>query len=137
PNTRAGRPGEVDETPQASRFPRGGVFPRIRCMSLFADGLTGTHERLLLAMLEGATDTIFLKDPRGRVLMVNRAGAARLGRPPEEIIGKDVQLLFGSTVLEQILRTDRLVLEAGGPVTFEQAVDGRGAPGTKTAWACE
>src|SRR5262249_57243100 len=124
PNTRAGRPGEVDETPQASRFPRGGVFPRIRCMSLFADGLTGTHERLLLAMLEGATDTIFLKDPRGRVLMVNRAGAARLGRPPEEIIVKDVQLLFGSTVLVQIVRTDLLALQAGAAIDSLKAIRG-------------
>jgi PAS domain S-box-containing protein len=106
-------------------------------MSLFADGLTGTHERLFLAMLEGATDTIFLKDARGRVLMVNRAGAARLGRAPEEIIGKDVQLLFGSSVLEQILRTDRLVLEAGEPLTFEQTIDGKVYLVTKSAWRDE
>jgi PAS domain S-box-containing protein len=106
-------------------------------MSLSADGLTGTHERLFLALLEGATDTIFLKDARGRVLLVNRAGAARLGHAPEEIIGTEVRFLFEPAVLEQIARTDRLVLETGQTLTFEQTVDGKVYLVTKSAWRDE
>jgi PAS domain S-box-containing protein len=106
-------------------------------MSLFADGITGTYERLFLAMLEGATDSIFLKDARGHVLMVNRTGAARLGRAPEEIIGNDARFLFEPAVAEQIARTDRLVLESGETLTFEQAIEGKVYLVTKSAWRDE
>jgi PAS domain S-box-containing protein len=106
-------------------------------MSLFADGITTTHERLFLAMLEGATDAIFFKDARGRVLMVNRTGAVRLGRAPEEIIGNDVRFLFEPAVAELITRTDRLVLESGETLTFEQHIDGKVYLVTKSAWRDE
>jgi PAS domain S-box-containing protein len=106
-------------------------------MSLFAHGITGTFERLFLAMLEGATDSIFLKDARGHVLMVNRTGAARLGRAPEEIIGNDARFLFDPVVGDQIARTDRLVLESGETLTFEQAIDGKVYLVTKSAWRDE
>ncbi len=106
-------------------------------MSLFADGTTGTtgtQERLLLAVLEGATDTILLKDTRGCVLMVNRAGAAMLRRAPEEIIGNDLRFLFEPSMAEQIARTDRLVLETGETLTFEQTLEGRVYLVTKSPW---
>jgi PAS domain S-box-containing protein len=106
-------------------------------MSLFADGTTGTHERLFLAMVEGATDSILLKDARGRVLMVNRAGAAALRRAPEEIIGNEVRFLFEPSVAEQIARTDRLVLECGETLTFEQAIEGKVYLVTKSPWRDE
>ena len=106
-------------------------------MSFAADGLTGTHERLFLALIEGATDTISLKDARGRVLLVNRAGAARLGHAPEEIIGTEVRFLFEPSVVEQIDRTDRLVLETGQTLTFEQAIEGKVYLVTKSPWRDE
>ena len=106
-------------------------------MSFAADGLTGTHERLFLALIEGATDSISLKDARGRVLLVNRAGAARLGHAPEEIIGTEVRFLFEPSVVEQIDRTDRLVLETGQTLTFEQAIEGKVYLVTKSPWRDE
>jgi PAS domain S-box-containing protein len=106
-------------------------------MSLSADGLTGTHERLFLALLEGAHDTIFLKDTRGRVLLCNRAGAARLGHAPEEIIGIEVRILFDPAIQEQIARTDRLVLETGQTLTFEQAIGHKFYLVTKSPWRDE
>jgi PAS domain S-box-containing protein len=103
-------------------------------MSLSADNLTGTHERLFQALIEGATDAITLKDTRGWVLLINRAGADRLGHTPEEIIGTEVRFLFEPAILEQVERTDRLVLETGQTLTYEQAIDGKVYLVTKSPW---
>ena len=49
---------------------------------------------LLATIVEGTTDAVFVKDLDGRYLMVNSVCARILGRPKEEIIGKDdAQLL--------------------------------------------
>src|SRR2546426_7436938 len=44
---------------------------------------------LLNAVIEGSTDAIFVKDRRGRYLMINSAGACAIGKTRAEIIGKD------------------------------------------------
>ena len=51
------------------------------------DELVRSHH-LLEAIIEGTTDTIFVKDVDGRCLMINAAGASLLGREKREVIGK-------------------------------------------------
>src|SRR4051794_30267306 len=43
--------------------------------------------QLLSAVTEGTSDILFVKDESSRYLMINRAGAARVGRSPEDCIG--------------------------------------------------
>jgi PAS domain S-box-containing protein len=53
------------------------------------------HQHALLsAVVEGASDAVFLKDLAGRYQLINAAGARAMGRPVEEILGRtDAELL--------------------------------------------
>jgi len=52
------------------------------------------HDELLNAIIEGSTAAIFVKDPLGRYVLINSAGAALVGRSVPEILGKDDTALF-------------------------------------------
>jgi PAS domain S-box-containing protein len=47
-----------------------------------------TLQATLAAVVEGTSDAIFVLDLNGRCLLVNAAGAALLGKRPEEVLGK-------------------------------------------------
>ena len=51
-------------------------------------------ERRYRALAEAARDLIFIVAPSGRVEYVNEAGAARLGRSPAEVVGRQLDELF-------------------------------------------
>ena len=60
---------------------------------------------LLKGITEGTMDAIFVKDLKGRYLMINSAGAGFVGMAVEEIVGKTDRELFDP-------ETARLVMEA-------------------------
>ena len=75
-----------------------------------------TNEHVLAAMaamIEGTPDAVYIKDANGRYLLVNPAAARVIGKPTEEIIGKEDRDLFPRDLAEKYQRDDRLVLEAG------------------------
>ncbi|MEJ7873516.1 MAG: PAS domain S-box protein, partial [Rubrobacteraceae bacterium] len=74
---------------------------------------------LLWAVAEGTTDAIFVKDRRSRYLMINPAGARFLGRPAEEIIGKDDMELFSPEDVRRIMEGDRETMATGVVNTSE------------------
>ncbi|HMV86909.1 MAG TPA: PAS domain S-box protein [Blastocatellia bacterium] len=88
---------------------------------LVEDALYRNHN-LLQGIIEGTPDVIFVKDRRGRYVVVNSAGAQLLGKPREEIPGKsDLELLS----LEDARRTvnlDQQVIERGEANTYELAL---------------
>ena len=53
------------------------------------EGAAQEESGLLSAIVEGTPDAVFVKDLDGRYLMVNSACARILGRPKEEIVGRD------------------------------------------------
>jgi len=74
---------------------------------------------LVQAIIEGTTDAIFVKDLQGRYVMINAAGARFLGKPVEEILGKDDTVLFSPDTAEAIIAGDRHVLRSGTTQTYE------------------
>ncbi|MBD2462063.1 PAS domain S-box protein [Oscillatoria sp. FACHB-1407] len=66
---------------------------------------------LLINILEGTTDGIFLKDLQGRYLVINPAASQILGKSVSEIVGKrDIELL-PADMMAEVLASDRIVLE--------------------------
>jgi PAS domain S-box-containing protein len=83
--------------------------------------LTESHN-LLRAIVDGTADAIFVKDLKSCYLLMNAAGARTLGKPIEEIIGKDDTMLFPPDVARAIAERDRQVLTSGEPQTFEETM---------------
>ncbi|MCG8614653.1 MAG: PAS domain-containing protein [Desulfobacterales bacterium] len=78
---------------------------------------------LLTAVLEGTTDAIFIKDLTGKYLLANTATCNALGKPLEEIIGKDDTQLFPEASVRVINDADREVLKSGETVHSEERLD--------------
>lgn len=75
---------------------------------------------LLVAVMDAATDIIFVKDIAGRYIHMNRAGAHTLGMAVEEVIGWNEYALWPSDLAASCQLTDRRVLESGEPITVEE-----------------
>ncbi|HWT24989.1 MAG TPA: PAS domain-containing protein, partial [Solirubrobacteraceae bacterium] len=78
--------------------------------------------QLLSAVTEGTNDILFVKDHAGRYLMINGAGATRVGRRPEDCIGAHVRDLYDAETAERILADDQAVMEAGETKEFEETI---------------
>ena len=76
---------------------------------------------LLRGITEGTTDAVFVKDLRGRYLMMNSAGARFMGRTVEEVIGKDDMELFNPESGREIMERDRSILKSGKMQMYEEA----------------
>jgi two-component system, cell cycle sensor histidine kinase and response regulator CckA len=75
---------------------------------------------LLEGITEGTTDSVFVKDLQGRYLMMNSAGARRLGKSIEEVVGKDDSELFTPENGCQVMERDRTIIQAGEARTYEE-----------------
>jgi PAS domain-containing protein len=65
---------------------------------------------LLRSVVEGTDDYIFAKDLNGRYLMVNSAAASFVGKPAEEIVGKNDMELFPPVIAQRLIEHDRQVI---------------------------
>ncbi|MGO9088787.1 MAG: PAS domain S-box protein [Terriglobales bacterium] len=83
-------------------------------------------QHLLEAVIEGASDAIFVKDREGRYLMVNASAADRVGRQVSEVVGKTCRDLYPPEAIPQILERDRRALQAGETQTFEEHLTASG-----------
>lgn len=77
---------------------------------------------LLKGIFEGTEDGIYLKDLKGRYLLVNQSFANFLRRPKEEIIGKTVADLLESGTAARITADDKTVIESGTTHAFTEEV---------------
>jgi len=86
-----------------------------------ADALRQSH-RLLNSIMEGVNEVIFVKDLRGRYVLINSPGAQMIGHSVSEVIGKtDFEILPAETA-EAVTETDAQVLHTGATHTYEVAV---------------
>ncbi|MBI3411063.1 MAG: PAS domain S-box protein [Planctomycetes bacterium] len=90
---------------------------------------------VLNAVIEGASDAIFVKDLQGRYVMINAAGARFIGKPVEAIIGNDDRALFTPDTACILMERDRQVLAAGESRTFEETATAAGV--TRTYLSCK
>lgn len=77
------------------------------------------YGNILRAFLEEATDCIYLKNPEGKYILINKAGTEFLGKTREEVIGYDDYDLFSPEAAKKIQSTDRQVYLTGETTTFE------------------
>jgi PAS domain S-box-containing protein len=77
---------------------------------------------LLHSVIEGTSDAVFVKDSLGRYLLANSEVARVVGKPLDEIIGKDDTALFNAADALEIMNTDRLAMESVLPLHVEETV---------------
>jgi PAS domain S-box-containing protein len=85
-----------------------------------ANAAVTTTNELLRAVIEGINDPVFVKGLNGDYRMINRAGANVLGKPFEQIIGKNDCELFNAESGQQMMDLDRRIMETGEEATFDQ-----------------
>ncbi len=73
-----------------------------------------------LRLFDIVPEPVFALDPQGRFLLVNRAAARYLGRPPDEIVGRSVRELFPAEQAERQLEVIRRVVDTGEPFLEER-----------------
>lgn len=71
----------------------------------------------LHTIIEGMADALFVKDLKGRYLMINAASARFFGQPAGEIIGKEDTAFFPPETARQIRENDRRVISTGEALT--------------------
>ncbi len=82
---------------------------------------------LLTAIIDGATDNIFLKDTAGRYLLANNAIAARFGQPKEAIIGRNDTAFFTPEDAARLMAWDREIMTAGTTANQEVILTEQGS----------
>lgn len=68
---------------------------------------------MLVAIADASSDAIFAKDEQGRYLLFNNAAARFVGRPADEVIGKDDRALFPPAQAEELMSIDRRIRATG------------------------
>lgn len=76
---------------------------------------------LLTAVVEGASDAVFLKDLAGRYQLINAAGARAMGRPVEEIIGRTDAELVPPETASRFRAVDEAVVATGTTQVQEES----------------
>ncbi|MFN0007893.1 MAG: PAS domain-containing protein [Planctomycetota bacterium] len=101
-------------------------------------GQLEAHCGLLREILVRTDEAFFAKDRDGRYVVINRKGAAMLGRPVEEILGQNDLALLEPQTAAQVMAVDREIMRTGTSQTSESAFDVAGLPVTmlviKAAW---
>lgn len=85
-------------------------------------------KRLFDAVISGTSDAVFVKDSRGRYVLVNEAAAGFVGKTRDEIIGRDDLALFPEASARDLMTLDRAIMAGGKTQTHEEQVrtfDGR------------
>jgi PAS domain S-box-containing protein len=77
---------------------------------------------LLRAITEATTDHIYVKNAKGKFIMINSSAANFLGKTPEEIIGRDDSDFFPPDSVNKIREHDLYILNSGETQTYEEAV---------------
>ena len=82
------------------------------------------HEsyNLLNSVINGTSDHIFVKDTKGRYVLVNESLLRTFGISGESIIGKDDWSIFPSGEAQKIIKMDQAMIESGISRTFEETV---------------
>ncbi|NJL27242.1 MAG: PAS domain-containing protein [Thermoanaerobaculia bacterium] len=77
---------------------------------------------LLNAIVQSTSDAVFVKDLEGRYVMINSAGAHRLHRSVEDVIGRTDFDLMPAETAESLTEHDRKVLTTGESQTLAETM---------------
>ncbi|RZI82961.1 MAG: PAS domain S-box protein [Rubrivivax sp.] len=84
-----------------------------------AEAALRQSEQLLRAVIDGTTDAVFVKDKQGRYILLNQSAIQFLGRPAEELLGRDDTALFPPASAALIQAGDAEIKRAGRTSTTE------------------
>jgi PAS domain S-box-containing protein len=87
-----------------------------------AENAVAQSERLLRAIVDGTTDSVFVKDLEGRYQMINAAGARVLGHSQEHILGRSARDVLSSASADYIHLVDMAVMDSGQSRSSEDTV---------------
>jgi PAS domain S-box-containing protein len=93
------------------------------------EGAAQEESGLLSAIVEGTPDAVFVKDLDGRYLLVNSACARILGRPKEEIVGRDDAQLLPPETAGRLAEVDRGLWSRGRRAATRRCCRWPGGPG--------
>ncbi len=79
------------------------------------------NRELLNAIVSGTTDAAFVKDLKGRYLLINAAGARMVRKTPAEVVDKDDTNLFPLDEAIALMASDRAIMERGITQTHEES----------------
>ncbi|MDP2384081.1 MAG: PAS domain S-box protein [Nitrospirota bacterium] len=85
-----------------------------------AEAALRQHHALLSAIMDAATDVIFVKNRKGQYLHMNQAGAQALGMPLADVIGWTDYALWPPELAASCHLADQQVLQSEAPVTVEE-----------------
>ncbi|MFO0731549.1 MAG: PAS domain S-box protein [Nitrospiraceae bacterium] len=88
------------------------------------------NHALLSAIMEAATDIIFVKDLHGRYLHMNPAGFRQMGTGLSELVGKTDEDIFPQDLAASCRSTDAIVLRTGTTQTIEEVTKSSGTSTT-------
>jgi len=77
---------------------------------------------LLQAIIDGTPDSIYVKDIKGKYLLVNGASERITDKKKKDILGKDDYFIFPPEEAEVIMDGDRKVMMEGKVATYEETV---------------
>ncbi|HVN53956.1 MAG TPA: PAS domain S-box protein [Anaerolineaceae bacterium] len=88
-----------------------------------AEAVVQESQALLNAILEETPDPVFLKDRDSRIMLANRATLELIGKPREEVLGKnDLEHFEDLEIGQAIIENDRKVMESGQTQAIEERV---------------
>lgn len=85
---------------------------------------------LILSITESTSDAVYAKDTEGRYQVFNPAASRYVGKPVEEILGKDDTTMFPAHEAGQLMARDRQVMASGCTQTFEEFLTVSTGPAT-------
>jgi len=79
--------------------------------------------RMLDTVAESTDDAIYAKDTEGRYLLFNPAASRAVGKPVEEVLGRDDRAIFPLAQAEMLMRFNREIMATGKARTAEEELD--------------
>ncbi|MEZ5536832.1 MAG: chemotaxis protein CheB [Thiolinea sp.] len=81
-----------------------------------------TAQSRLRALVDSTTDAIYIKDMQGKFVSLNQSAADNLGKPCEEILGRDDSEFLTEEAAKIIMQTDAEIIKKGEIITLEEHV---------------
>ena len=108
------------------------IQQKYKALSALYDSDIGDHKKtkealhasqyLVNSIISGTSDAIYVKDLSGNYTLLNNAVELAVGKPREDILGKNDFSLFPESEAATIMEGDRNVMSGTGPRTYEEYV---------------
>ena len=88
---------------------------------------------LFQAVADGTQDAVYIKDRDGRHLMFNAAASRMVGKPIQDVLGRDDTAIFDAESAHAVMAHDRRVIESGMAASEEHELTAGGVTRTYLA----